>query len=478
MYAPSGSAYATANNDHGAKLMDKDYDYLVIGAGPAGMAAAIEASQVGLKVLVLDQAASAGGQIYRNLGHSLKQQVQVLGPDYVAGKPLLAKFMAANCDYIALAQVWHIEAHGQGYSVAAIVNGETKTFITSHLLLANGAMERPMAVAGWHKPGVMTAGAGQILLKSSGLLPKQVVLAGSGPLLLLLAQQYRTAGVTIIALLDTTPKINYWRALPWLLAGLSMPMQLLKGLWLTLAQRFTLPYMSGVSNIEIIGQEQVTGVRFKVANKEYELACNLVMLHQGIIAQTQVAQLLGCEQVWHEAKQCWLTKTKLDGQTSCPGVQVAGDAGTIGGAALAQLQGQLAGRTRALANSQHRPWRLSLVTFGIGLRIKQLLWARGLVDRLYQPASWLTKPAGNTIVCRCEQVSAEQITAVAAGVTGVNQLKAFTRAGMGPCQGRQCGLNLGYLVAHAQARPMAEVDPLTIRPPLSPVTLGQLERRK
>ena len=89
--------------------MAQIYDYLVIGAGPAGMAAAIEASNTGLSVLVLDQASSAGGQIYRNLAHADKQQTSVLGSNYRAGKPLLERFMAANCDYQSLVQVWHIE---------------------------------------------------------------------------------------------------------------------------------------------------------------------------------------------------------------------------------------------------------------------------------------------------------------------------------------------------------------------------------
>jgi len=183
--------------------MTQIYDYLMVGAGPAGMAAAIEASHAGLKVLVLDQAATAGGQIYRNVSHASAAQQQVLGPDYGLGKPLLKAFMAAPCDYQPLAQVWNIEPHAQGFTVAALIDGRSVSFVASDLLIVNGAMERPMAVAGWEKPGVMTAGAGQILLKASALLPKQVVLAGSGPLLLLLAHQYRAAGVTITALLDT-----------------------------------------------------------------------------------------------------------------------------------------------------------------------------------------------------------------------------------------------------------------------------------
>ena len=458
--------------------MHKIYDYLVIGAGPAGMAAAIEASKAGLSVLVLDQAASAGGQIYRNLAQASDQQTKLLGPDYVAGKPLLERFMAANCDYQPLVQVWHIETHEHGFAVAAMLHGKSITFITSHLLLANGAMERPMAIAGWHKPGVMTAGAGQVLLKSSALLPKQVVLAGSGPLLLLLAQQYRAAGVTIMAFLDTTPGVNYWQAMPWLVAGLTTPKQLFKGLWLTLAQRIKGPYISGVSHLEVMGNEQVSGVRYTVAGRVYELECKLLMLHQGLVAETQMAQLLGCTQAWNETQQCWQTQADAAGQTSVSGVQVAGDAGHIGGADLAQLQGRVAGINRAKNASLTGSWLSNRVNLGLLFRLKHLRWARGLVDRLYRPADWLFKPTGSTIVCRCEQVSAATISAIAdGGCAGVNQLKRFTRAGMGACQGRQCGPNLAYLVAHAQQRSVSEVEPLSVRPPLSPISLGQLAKR-
>jgi len=455
--------------------MTQVYDYLVVGAGPAGMAAAIEASHAGLTVLVLDQAATAGGQIYRNVGHSSTAQERVLGPDYSLGKPLLKAFMAASCDYQPLAQVWNIEPHAQGFTVAALIDGRSVNFVASDLLIANGAMERPIAVAGWEKPGVMTAGAGQILLKASALLPKQVVLAGSGPLLLLLAHQYRAAGVTITALLDTTPRSNYWRAMPWLVAGLSMPKQLIKGMWLTLVQRICVPYFANVADIQIVGDAQVKAVRFMVAGKEYEIPTNLVLLHQGIVAQTQMAQTLACEQEWSDAKQCWQTQVVKAGQTSVPGVQVAGDAGAIGGAQLAQLEGRLAAMARVKQNCTHPSWARKLAYFALSWRIRQLHWARGLVDRMYQPAPWLSTPTGTTVVCRCEQVCAAEITDIAkAGCAGVNQLKAFSRAGMGPCQGRQCGLNLGYLVAQAQGRSMAQVEPLSVRAPLSPINLGQL----
>jgi hypothetical protein len=167
------------------------------------------------------------------------------------------------------------------------------------------------------------------------LIPKHFVLAGSGPLLLLLAQQYRAAGVTINALLDTTPKSNYWYSMPWLVAGLTTPRQLFKGVWLTLLQRIKLPYISGISHIEIVGNSQVSGVRYTVAGKVHHLSCNLVMLHQGLIPQTQMAQLLGCHLEWNDPKQCW------QAQVSAGTITAIEDTGCAGVNQLKSLPGQV-----------------------------------------------------------------------------------------------------------------------------------------
>ena len=114
-----------------------------------------------------------------------------------------------------------------------------------------------------------------------------------------------------------------------------------------------------------------------------------------------------------------------------------GDAGTIGGAYVAQFNGRLAGIVRANSGVATLPLQKRLLTLWLCLRVKQLHWARGLVDRLYRPADWLSEPSSDTIICRCEQVTAGTVTAIASiGCAGVNQLKAYTQAGRGACQGR------------------------------------------
>jgi hypothetical protein len=140
------------------------------------------------------------------------------------------------------------------------------------------------------------------------------------------------------------------------------------------------------------------------------------------------------------------------GQTFVTRIQVAGDAGAVGGGYAAQLEGRIVGLARAHNVEKIHTRRSKVRLIWLKLRVKQLNWAQGLVERLYQPADWLSKPSGDTLVCHCEQVSAATVTAIAnAGCAGVNQLKDFTRAGMGPCQGRQCGLDMGYSIANAQS---------------------------
>ena len=168
--------------------MKTDYQLLVIGAGPAGMAAAQAAARHGVEVALLDEQSHPGGQIYRNVDSGPLAEVSMLGKDYVFGKPLVQAFRHAGLDYHAGASVWYLDKTRQ---LGVLKQGENHRLEAQKIILATGAQERPMPIPGWQLPGVMTAGAGQILLKSAGIVPQgRLVLAGNGPLLLLLAWQY------------------------------------------------------------------------------------------------------------------------------------------------------------------------------------------------------------------------------------------------------------------------------------------------
>ena len=179
------------------------------------MAAAETAAGLGLSTLALDESAGPGGQIYRAVTSTPVRTRATLGEDYWRGAELAASVGAANGDYARAATVWSV---GQGFDalesengleVAVSLGGSAHLVGAKEVVLAMGALERPFPIPGWTLPGVMTAGAAQIALKTSGPVPEgRVVVAGTGPLLLL-TQQLRAAGAAVVALLDTTPRANW-----------------------------------------------------------------------------------------------------------------------------------------------------------------------------------------------------------------------------------------------------------------------------
>jgi NADPH-dependent 2,4-dienoyl-CoA reductase/sulfur reductase-like enzyme len=449
-------------------------DLLIIGAGPAGMSAAIEARRHGLSVLLLDEQASPGGQIYRNIASCDAPRLRVLGHDYAAGQALHEAFLNCGAQYLSGAAVWQVTTDKQ---VHYLHDGKTHVVRAQRLLIATGAYERPMPIPGWTLPGVMTAGAGQILLKSAALLPAQpVVLAGCGPLLYLLAVQYLRAGVTLAALVDTTrhaDNLRTWRQLPGALRGWR---DLYKGLHvLAELRRAGVAHYRGARHLQVEGSQQASALSFEHRGQRRQIASELILLHQGVVPNTQISWSLRLRHNWHAQQLCWSAERDAWGETSQAGIFIAGDGGAIGGALAAQQQGRLtalacAGQLQRLSAStvqQHaRPYQRAL---------RRHLAARPLLDVLYRPLKQNRIPADAVLLCRCEEVSAGELRQqVALGCLGPNQSKAFSRCGMGPCQGRLCGLSVTEVIAEQRGVPPAEVGYYRIRAPLKPITLAQL----
>ncbi len=462
--------------------MKSQYTLAIIGAGPAGMAAAIQAAQLGIDVIVFDQQAYPGGQIYRSLEHSPLVDQSVLGKDYQKGTALITAFRAAPADYQANASLWNIDRiDGGGFELGILIDGTNRFIVTDKLLLATGAQERPMPIPGWQLPGVMTAGAGQILLKSAATLPTGgVVLAGSGPLLLLLACQYLRAGVNIQALLDTTPSDALVKTLPLLPGALRASGTLLKGLaMMSTLRRARVPIYKHCNRLVASGENQLQRVSFNSAGKHHHIDTSTLLLHQGIMPSIQIPQLAGCNLDWNTQQLSWQTQRDSWGETTSASVFIAGDGGAIIGAQSAQLQGdvcalQIAHQLGAITESQRdraaQPLRRSL---------RSQLAIRPFLDALYRPAREFLHPTDSTMVCRCEEITAGEIRTVARlGCTGPNQAKAFTRCGMGPCQGRQCGSTVSEIIAEVQGVDVEQTGYYRARPPLTPITLGQLARSR
>jgi len=451
-----------------------DYQLLVIGAGPAGMAAAQVAAHRGVKVAVLDEQLHPGGQIYRNVDASPLADISVLGKDYLHGRQLVQTFRHAPLDDLASCSVWYLDRSGE---VGIVDNGRHRSLVAQNVIIACGAQERPMPFPGWEKAGVMTAGAGQILMKSAAMVPDEApVLAGSGPLLLLLAWQYLRAGVKIRAIVETTQRQARWSALRHFPRALAASDYLFKGLQLVSAiRRARIPWYRQASELSAEGDERLQAISFRCKGRQQRIATPLLMLHQGVIPSLQLAAAAGCDDRWNEGQQCWQTQLDDWGESSQPGIYVAGDAAGIGGARAAWLGGQLAGLQVAHKLGMLAQEQRDVQAQSVRSACDRHLAIRPFLDSWYRIGEDRLLPPDETLACRCEEVTVAELRALSRqGCSGPNQAKAFTRCGMGPCQGRFCGATMEQIFARQAAPDRPAAGHFTVRPPLKPVTLGQL----
>lgn len=460
--------------------MKRHFEVLVIGGGPAGLAAATEASRAGLEVALVDEQKAPGGQIYRNVGATARHVVNALGDDYLRGKRLVDEFLGSGATYLNNAAVWYLD---EKLETGLLIDGASHFVTADRLVLATGALERPMPLPGWHLPGVMTAGAGQILLKSAGLVPAgRLVLAGSGPLLLLLAWQYLQAGVKIEALVDTSTGSRFFGALPHLPRALPAFEYLLKGLrFVRAVRKARVPLYKNVDGFRAEGGESLESVCFypvrgtAAGSAEIRIAADTLMLHQGVISNVRLPLAAGCKVAWDSLQQNWKVSKNKWGQSSIARVMVAGDCAGIVGARAAELQGRLCGLQLGYELQGIDSGRRDKSARAMTRALNRHLSIRPFIDRLYAPDVTYQLPANATIVCRCEEVSAGQVRQAARmGCVGPNQVKAFTRCGMGPCQGYLCGGTVSALVADETGKPIEEVGYFRVRPPFKPITLGEL----
>ena len=455
--------------------MTRTFDLAVVGAGPAGMAAAIAAKALGMDVLLVDEQAAPGGQIWRGVESvAATSDGAQFGADYQAGAAVAAALRASGVVYEPGTQLWQIEP---GWRLFASREQRADIVETATVLLATGAQERPAPFPGWTLPGVLTVGAAQILLKAAAQVPESPVwIAGCGPLPLLYAAQLLRLGGHIAGFLDTAPPGNRRAALPHLPQALRATGDLLKGLgWMRELRRARVPVVRHVVEIEALGREQVSAVRYRTSDgRERTESASMLLVHEGVVPNIHPTMALGCAHDWSDDQLCWAPALDRWGETSLAGLFVAGDGAGIAGARAAGLRGELAAIGIARRLGRLDEGEADRRAGGLRRRLGRELAVRPFLDALFRPRPAVFAPHDDTVVCRCEELTARDIRAAAVGTPGPNQVKAFTRAGMGPCQGRQCGYTVSHLLAAAQKRPVAEVGFYRIRPPLKPVTLGEL----
>jgi len=404
-------------------------DVLVVGAGPAGMAAAYRAAQNGLRVIVVDDNPAAGGQIWRG---------EEAHPSSQAAQAWFEKIRSVDFQLINGARVF-----GQPRAGTLLAETSNDVFELNYttLILATGARERFLPFPGWTLPNVMGAGGLQALVKTG--LPidgKRVVVAGSGPLLLAVAAYLRKRGAEVLLIAEQASSVQLVKFVVGLVGKRSQAFELRR-------QLSGVPYRSGCWVLAAHGTDRVESVTLFRGGKRWNVVCDYLACGFHLVPNLELAELLGCA---------------IDGdgvrvdefqQTTVSQIYSAGETTGIGGLELSLVEGEIAGLAAAGKHDEGRKL--------FAEREKQRKFAQRL-NRTFALREELRQlPAPDTIICRCEDVTFERLCAHSSW----RAAKLQTRCGMGPCQGRICGSAVEFLFGWR-----AE----SVRPPVLPVRTGSL----
>ena len=444
---------------------------VIVGAGPAGMRAAIVLAGHGLKPIVLDEAPAGGGQIFRRQPPGFTRgYAELYGFEAKRARTLHDAFdaLGPRIDHRPGSLVWNVE----GQHLQILRDGVNETVTFDRLLLATGAMDRVIPFPGWTLPGVYTLGGAQVALKHQACaVGGRVVFFGSSPLLPLVAAQYAAAGVEVAAVLDTTPIGVKAATLPNLMTGGATGY---KGLWYLarLALR-GIPYRHGITPVTALGEGSVTGFVYRDARKRrHEIACDAIAFGYGLKSEWQLADLAGCRFAFDTGTHQWRVEADGQGRSSVDRVYLAGDGARIAGADVAGETGERAARA-ILADLGHPGQGEALAASA--RRLARHASLRAAIDRAFPfPAHLARDLPDECMICRCEAISAgdlrNAIEALAAD--DVNRAKAFSRVGMGRCQGRVCGPVAAEILAAARGCSVAEAGRLRSQPPVKPIPVA------
>ncbi len=498
--------------------MPERIELAIIGAGPAGLAAAAEAAELGVDVVLVDAFPRPGGQYFKQTPAELGVTP---GDHPLPFEPYARPGVRVLTDTV----VWGIfpdltDAEGaitaqetpadrnRGFSRSDVgrdepaeasspeqqevasrpdaapyllclygPDGTPRRLLAQQVILAPGAYDRPVPFPGWTLPGVLTAGAALNLVKHQRLLPgRRFLLSGTGPLQLLLAHHLLDAGGEVVAVLDTSP--FPWRGWRHALAVWGQWERLAEG-WAALRalRRARVPLRWGwlVRRAGGDGQVERAIIGTVTGDAEETVAVDTICLGHGLMPSVQLARQAGCEHRYDPGQRAYLPVRDEWLQTTQEGIFVAGDAAGIGGKDVALWEGRLAALAAARQLGRTVPAdRLAAIRRELA---RQRRFAAVLLDLFPASARLGDLLTDDTVLCRCEEITVGEIRrAVAEGAETLNAVRMVTRAGMGRCQGRMCGGPVSELIARELGRPVEALGQVTPRPPVVPVPLeGLLE---
>ncbi len=456
-------------------------DLLVVGGGPAGLAAAAVAAEAGLDVLLVDERPKLGGQFYKQPSDGFSVDEARLDKQFRDGRALIRRVAATGLRCLSGMSV--AAAFGQDEIVAS-GEGGVALIRPERILLATGAYERGVPLPGWTLPGFMTTGAAQTLLRSYQLTPgKRVLVGGNGPLNLQVAAELARAGVEVVGLAEISPGPGL-RSLPSVARMLACAPDLVRdGIAYRSAllragtpvfHRHAVIRAEGKQTVERAVIARIDDAGYPVPGTERSFEVDAVCVGHGFLPSNEIARALGCRHGF-DARFGQLVPERDDNGRSCvTGIWIAGDCAGLGGARQAQAQGIMAAAD--IAHDLGRTVRdrgevdAARLTSARARKFQAALWrlyrAPRLVDQLARP---------ETLLCRCEEISLASITdALESDMASAGAVKRLTRAGMGRCQGRYCGALIVELVARRTGAPVDEFSFFAPRMPFKPVPLASL----
>jgi NADPH-dependent 2,4-dienoyl-CoA reductase/sulfur reductase-like enzyme len=453
----------------------------VVGAGPAGLAAAAEAVTCGARVALIDDNRQPGGQYFRQIAAGFRRVATTdFDKDQARAESLLRIVAHPAVEYVSESTVWSMSET----SVLSFAGPRQAGRLQAGcVILCTGAYDQPIPFPGWTLPGVVTTGGLQNLVKEQRLLPAtRAVVAGNGPLLLVAAGSLLRGGASVAEVLEAAPV--HRRILPRLGALAASPRILRLAIaYRALMMRHGVCFSAGETVVEALGKDRLEAVRVAPIDvdgriqrdRARTIETEILVTGFGLRASSELCRILGCRIAHVDLRGGWLPLRNPDLKTSCADVFAAGDGAGIGGVELALLEGALAGLVasrrlgRSAPDGGEREAQLRR-------RLARMERFREGLEGVYRPPSnYLDLITQETLICRCEEVTAARLGELASKTdASAFALKGATRLGMGRCQGRFCQSTLAALLAARDNCPVGAVEMPRVRPPAKLVRIADL----
>ena len=461
----------------------KTFDLVIIGGGPAGIAAASTAAEHGLEVAIIDERPTLGGQIYKRVGPGFKvKSAKEVGKDYYLGEKLIAELDNSTVKLYFETIVATIE----NSEVVVVQSGKNAERLSYRkLLVSPGAYDRPVVFPGWTLPGVITAGAAQSLVKTQRVLPgSRIFFAGSGPLALAFPAQLSGYGANIVGIIEAAPR-------PGILKSIRIALSVLGNFDLLrdaakyqthlLSNRIPMNYRriivsaNGKHRVESVTHARVDKNWRVIPGTEKTVEVDALCIGYGFFPSVELFRLLGCELGYEESRGGTVVKLDEWGATTVANVFGAGDGTGISGSYVAIARGRLAALKIAAELGKISESSLSKLTAGFRKTLNRRVKFQSAINRAYEIKSGIYGLADEkTVICRCESVTLESILPVLESTVDPSVVKAYTRCGMGMCQGRNCQRQISALIAEKAKIPISQITQATPRFPTKPISLGQI----